>query len=482
MSRFRSLFGTQDMTVGRPLTVLARFSVPLLIGNFTQQLYNTVDSIIVGQYIGDTALAAVGTAGPILNLLLVLFMGIATGAGILSSQYFGARDRATLSRTVGNTMLLTLGSGLFMSLLGYLATPFLVGLTNPPQDVADGAVIYLQIIFIGFLGGGAYNILSGVLRGMGDSVYPLIYLVIASLLNIVLDLVFVANFGMGIAGVAWATIIAQAVSGALCVIRILRMRDQIDLNRDTMRPDKIILKKLCGLGIPAGITSAIFSMSAILVQGLVNSMGTSVIATNVAVMRVDGFAMMPNFTFGTAATTYIGQNIGAQRTERLRAGVRDMMKLALTVSIVLVLAIIFFGKNLIAMFTQTPEVIELGRQGLLWLSFGYVCFAVTQVLQGVMRGAGDTLVPMWLSVITTVVLRMPLAYLLAGLTRSADFPQGSPHAIFASLLISWTIGTVLSIIAYRKGAWRKKLPRQMQEELKEEKAREKAEKAGKKQN
>ena len=470
------------MTVGRPLTVLARFSVPLLIGNFTQQLYNTVDSIIVGQYIGDTALAAVGTAGPILNLLLVLFMGIATGAGILSSQYFGARDRATLSRTVGNTMLLTLGSGLFMSLLGYLATPFLVGLTNPPQDVADGAVIYLQIIFIGFLGGGAYNILSGVLRGMGDSVYPLIYLVIASLLNIVLDLVFVANFGMGIAGVAWATIIAQAVSGALCVIRILRMRDQIDLNRDTMRPDKIILKKLCGLGIPAGITSAIFSMSAILVQGLVNSMGTSVIATNVAVMRVDGFAMMPNFTFGTAATTYIGQNIGAQRTERLRAGVRDMMKLALTVSIVLVLAIIFFGKNLIAMFTQTPEVIELGRQGLLWLSFGYVCFAVTQVLQGVMRGAGDTLVPMWLSVITTVVLRMPLAYLLAGLTRSADFPQGSPHAIFASLLISWTIGTVLSIIAYRKGAWRKKLPRQMQEELKEEKAREKAEKAGKKRN
>ena len=482
MSRFRSLFGTQDMTVGRPLTVLARFSVPLLIGNFTQQLYNTVDSIIVGQYIGDTALAAVGTAGPILNLLLVLFMGIATGAGILSSQYFGARDRATLSRTVGNTMLLTLGSGLFMSLLGYLATPFLVGLTNPPQDVADGAVIYLQIIFIGFLGGGAYNILSGVLRGMGDSVYPLIYLVIASLLNIVLDLVFVANFGMGIAGVAWATIIAQAVSGALCVIRILRMRDQIDLNRDTMRPDKIILKKLCGLGIPAGITSAIFSMSAILVQGLVNSMGTSVIATNVAVMRVDGFAMMPNFTFGTAATTYIGQNIGAQRTERLRAGVRDMMKLALTVSIVLVLAIIFFGKNLIAMFTQTPEVIELGRQGLLWLSFGYVCFAVTQVLQGVMRGAGDTLVPMWLSVITTVVLRMPLAYLLAGLTRSADFPQGSPHAIFASLLISWTIGTLLSIIAYRKGAWRKKLPRQMQEELKEEKAREKAEKAGKKRN
>ena len=225
---------------------------------------------------------------------------------------------------------------------------------------------------------------------------------------------------------------------------------------------------LCSLGIPAGVTSAIFSMSAILVQGLVNSMGTAVIATNVAVMRVDGFAMMPNFTFGTAATTYIGQNIGAQKTSRIRSGVRDMMKLALSVSVVLVLAIIFFGKYLIAMFTQTPEVIELGRQGLLWLSFGYICFSVTQVLQGVMRGAGDTLVPMWLSIITTVILRMPLAYLLAYLTRSDTFPQGSPHAIFASLLISWVIGTVLSVIAYRKGIWKKKLPNHMQQELEAE--------------
>ena len=465
MSSIKSLFGTQDMTAGRPLTVLARFSIPLLIGNFAQQLYNTVDSIIVGQYIGDTALAAVGTAGPILNLLLVLFMGIATGAGILSAQYFGAHDRQLLSRTVGNTLLLTLASGLLMSLIGFLATPFLIGLTNPPEDVASGSIIYLQIIFIGFLGGGAYNILSGVLRGMGDSVFPLIFLIIASLLNIVLDLVFVANFGMGIAGVAWATIIAQAVSGTLCVVRIAKMRDLIDLNRGTLQPDRMILRRLCGLGVPAGVTSAIFSASAILVQGLVNSMGTAVIATNVAVMRVDGFAMMPNFTFGTAATTFIGQNIGAQKTDRLKAGMKDMMKLALSVSFVLVMAIILFGKNLIALFTTTPEVMELGRQGLLWLSFGYICFSVQQVLQGVMRGAGDTLVPMWLSIISTVILRMPLAYLLAYLTRSETFPQGSPHAIFASLLISWVLGTLLSIIAYRKGLWKKKLPKSMRDEL-----------------
>ena len=465
MSRIKALFGAQDMTVGIPLDVLMRFSVPLLIGNFAQQLYNTVDSVIVGRYIGDTALAAVGTAGPILNLLLVLFMGIATGASILSAQFFGARDRERLSRTVGNTLLLVLGSGIGMSVIGYLLTPFLIGLTNPPAEVAEGAVIYLRIIFIGFLGGGAYNIISGVLRGVGDSVNPLIYLILASLLNIALDLYFVARLNMGIAGVAWATIIAQALSGLLCVLRVLRMRDLMEISRRTLRPEGTILRRLCGLGIPAGVTSAIFSASAILVQGLVNSMGTAVIATNVAVMRVDGFAMMPNFTFGTAATTYTGQNIGARETARLKSGMKDMLKLALTVSVILVLGIILFGKNLISLFTQTPEVIELGRQGLLWLSFGYICFAVTQVLQGVMRGAGDTLVPMWISIICTVILRMPLAYLLAGLTRSAEFPQGSPQAIFASLLISWVMGMLMSVAAYRIGFWRKKLPEEMAREM-----------------
>ena len=462
MGKFKSFFGTQDMTVGKPMSVLIRFSVPLLIGNFTQQLYNTADSVIVGHYIGDTALAAVGTAGPILNLLLVLFMGISTGASILTAQFFGAHDRKTLSRTVGNTLLLTLVSGIFMSLVGYLSTPFLVGITNPPEEVLNGAVIYLQIIFIGFTGGGAYNILSGVLRGMGDSVSPLIYLIIASLTNIALDILFVSQFRMGIAGVAWATIIAQAISGSLCLIRILRMRSTIDLNREMLKPDGRILGKLWRLGIPAGVTMVIFSMSAILVQGLTNSMGTAVIATNVAVMRVDGFAMMPNFTFGTAATTYIGQNIGALKGERLKTGTRDMLKLALGVSAVLVAAILLFGKALIGLFTETPEVIELGKRGLNWLAFGYICFAVTQVLQGVMRGAGDTVVPMWISIIATVIIRMPLAYLLASLTRSPAWPNGHPDAIFGSLLVSWVLSVVMTIVAYRVGFWRKKLPAELQ--------------------
>ncbi|MDO5143318.1 MAG: MATE family efflux transporter [bacterium] len=465
MEKLRGWLSVQDMTQGKPMTGLIRFSVPLLIGNLAQQLYNTVDSIIVGKYIGDTALAAVGAAGPILNLLLVLFMGISTGASILSAQYFGAKDRSNLSFVVGSSIFLTIASGLMMTVLGYIASPWLVGLVAPPEEVAVGSVIYLQIIFIGILGGAAYNILSGVLRGLGDSVSPLLFLILASLLNIVLDILFVSRFGMGVAGVAWATIIAQSIAGILCLIRLCRMRDIVDVNRTTLKPHRMLVGKLCRLGLPAGITQAIFSLSAIIVQGLTNSMGTVVIATSVAVMRVDGFAMMPNFTFGTAATTYVGQNIGANRIDRVQKGTRDMLCLALGTAAVLVACILFFGTYLIGLFSDTPDVLLLGQRGLRWLAFGYICFAVTQVLQGVMRGAGETMMPMWISIICTVVLRMPLSYLLAYMTRSEIWPTGHPDAIFASLLVSWVTGMLLSVIVYKLGWWKRRLPESMRSSI-----------------
>ncbi|MCH5285930.1 MAG: MATE family efflux transporter [Christensenellaceae bacterium] len=461
IARIKAFFGVQDMTIGKPITGLLKFSIPLLIGNLAQQLYNTVDSIVVGRYIGDTALAAVGTAGPILNLLLVLFMGVATGASILSAQYFGAKDRATLNKVVGCAIVLTFASGILMMIIGYFASPTLIAMVDPPENVAIGAVTYLQIIFIGILGGAMYNILSGVLRGLGDSVFPLFYLILASLLNIVLDILFVSRFNMGIAGVAWATIIAQGISGALCLIRLCTMRSVCDVNWKTLHPDKRLTIQLCRLGLPAGITQAIFSMSAIVVQGLTNSMGEAMIAANTAIMRVDGFAMMPNFTFGTAATTFVGQNIGARRADRIRQGNKSLLALALSCSTVLVACILLFGHQLMGMFTSTPETLAIGTSGLRWLALGYICFSVSQVLQGNMRGAGETMIPMWISIITTVVLRMPLAYALAWLTRSELHPNGAPVAIFASLLISWIFGMILSVIAYWMGLWRRKLPEDM---------------------
>ena len=294
---------------------------------------------------------------------------------------------------------------------------------------------------------------------------PLVSLLVASLLNIVLDILFVSRLHMGVAGVAWATIIAQAVSGAMCLVRLCRMRQVVDVNAETLRPDWRIIGRLCGLGVPAGVTQAIFSLSAIVVQGLTNSMGTAVIAASVAVMRVDGFAMMPNFTFGTAATTFVGQNIGACRGDRVRQGTRDLLMLALAVAGVLVVCIVLFGHNLIGMFTTTEDVMLIGQRGLRWLAVGYLCFAVSQVLQGVMRGAGETMLPMWISILTTVVLRVPLAYLLASLTRSEVWPHGHPDILYASLLASWVTSMLLTVLCYRMGWWRRKLPEEIKNQL-----------------
>ena len=467
VSRFKSFFGAQDMTQGKPMTGLLKFSVPLLIGNLAQQLYNTVDAMVVGEYIGDSALAAVGTAGPIMNLLLVLFMGISTGASILSAQFFGAKDRPTLNKTIGCSIFLIIVSGLLMMAVGYFASPLLIGMTNPANAVVEKyAVDYLQIYFIGIVGCGMYNIIGGILRGLGDSVFPLIFLIVACLLNIWLDILFVTQFRMEVAGVAWATIIAQGISGILCMIRLCTLRSVCDVKPAyIVNPDGGLMARLAKLGLPSGITQAIFSMSAIVVQTLTNSLGEAMVAANTAVMRVDGFAMMPNFTFGTAATTYVGQNIGARKADRLREGLPAMLKLALGCAVIMVSGILLFGQNLMGMFTSTPQTLEIGVRGLRTLALGYICFSVTNVLQGSMRGAGETVIPMYCSIFTTVVLRMPLAYLLAHFTRSAAWPNGSPDAIYLSLLISWVVGMVVSIVTYRMGWWRRKLPADLRDAM-----------------
>ena len=456
MQKIKKLFGAQDMTVGRPLVNIAAFSIPLLIGNLAQQLYNTVDSIVVGQYVGDTALAAVGASGPILNLLLLLFMGISTGAGILVSQYFGAKKKEELSKTIGTCLALTLICGVFLMVVGPVLSGPLMCLLDTPADVYDKSVTYLTIIFLGMVGNGFFNIVSGILRGMGDSVTPLIYLIVACFLNIVLDLLFVAVLGWGVAGVAWATIIAQAVSAVLCILRLVRMRDTLMLTKKSLIPDKEMTRQVVKLGLPSGLTQAIFSLAAIVVQALTNSFGTTVMACSIVVMRVDGFAMMPNFTFGMAMTTFVGQNVGARRMDRVHQGTKEGTVLAFIVSTTLTVCILFFGKYLMMLFTDTQELIEMGVHMLRILAVGYIAMSITQSLSGVMRGAGDTLTPMWVSLMTTVAIRVPVAYIWAFLTRSEQLPQGNPDAIFGSLLISWTLGAIFTILFYRRGKWRQR--------------------------
>lgn len=456
MESLRKMFGTQDMTVGKPLSNLASFSIPLLIGNFAQQMYNTVDSIVVGKYVGDNALAAVGASGPILNLLILLFVGISTGAGIMVAQYYGAKKKEELSKTVGSCMTLILVSSAIVMLVGPLIARPLITLLGTPDTVADMAVSYLVIIFLGILGGGAYNIISGILRGMGDSFYPLVFLVVACLLNIALDLLFVCKFRMGVPGVAWATIIAQMVSGALCVIRLVSMKDTVQITRKSLIPDRLLTGEIVRLGLPSGLTQAVFSMASIVVQRLTNSFGEMIMAVSVVVMRVDGFAMLPNFTFGIALTTFVGQNVGAGRMDRVHEGVRSGLRAGLAIAAALVTMILLGGRPLMGMFTQTQAVVDTSMHMMKILAVGYIAMAITQSLSGVMRGAGDTVTPMWISLVTTVVIRMPLAYLIAYLTRSEAQPNGTPDALFISLLIAWISGAVITSIFYKRGKWKKK--------------------------
>ena len=453
---WKKIFEPVDMTKGDPVRQIVKFMIPMLIGNIFQQLYNTVDSIVVGKYVGDNALAAVGSAGPILNLLLVLFIGISVGAGIMVSQYYGARQRKALSKTIGCCITMTLASSLLVMAIAPLVIMPLLRLINTPEEIIDWCNRYLMIVFIGIAGSAFYNILGGVLRGLGDSISALIYLIIATILNIVLDLYFVGVLGMGVPGVALATVIAQSVSAVLSFIKLCRKTDCFDIKMEYLKPDGKYLKELGRLGLPSGITQMIFSMSIVVVQSLTNSFGPMCIATNVIVMRIDGFVMMPAFSFGSAMTTFAGQNIGAGRLDRVQEGANKGTKVAMATSAVITLLILIFGRYLMALFTNTEALIEQSYHMMMIMGGGYIVMEITQCLQGIMRGAGDTMSPMWLSMISTVAIRVPLAYLMTWMTRSPENPHGEFYMMFVSMLIAWIIGAAMTFAVYRAGKWKRK--------------------------
>ncbi len=455
MLSLKSLFSAKDMTLGSPWKRIMEFSVPMLLGNIAQQLYNTADTVIVGIYVGDNALSAVGSASPILNLLLALFVGIATGAGIVISQCFGAKDREGLSKNIGNCITLTFVATVLIMIFGPMITRPMLDLLDTPASIIDWCAQYLNIFFWGCAGFFFYNMLSGVLRGLGDSMSALGFLLLAAALNVVLDLVFVAGFKMGVPGVALATVIAQSISAVFCFIKLMRMGDIFDLNWSTLRFDKTISGRIIQIGVPSGVTQAIMAGSMMVVQSLTNSMGEMVIAANVIIMRVDGFAMMPNFSFGQAMSVYTGQNVGAGKWDRVHDGVKQGSIIGLVFAAAITAVLLFLNKYLFAIFTSTTALIDLAGRMMRIMAVGYIAVSVTQVLGGVLRGAGDTVTPMWISIISTVLLRVPVAYVLAFLTRSEQFPHGHPYALSISLLVAWMMGMVMSVIAFRFGKVRK---------------------------
>jgi len=472
LAKIRGLFEPRDMSVGTPWKRIAEFAFPMLIGNFAQQLYNTVDAVVVGRSKwGYTALAAVGNALPVLNLLLALFVGIATGAGILVSQYYGARDSEKLGLTIGNCLTVTSLATVTIMIVGPLVTGPMLRLMGTLPEVYEGCRDYLNIFFIGISGFFFYNILAGVLRGLGDSFSALVILFICSGLNIVGDVLLVES--MGIAGVALATVISQIISAVLCFIKIRRLNNLFTLSWKSLRPKKEYISRIVRLGIPSGITQGIFSCAMLVVQALINSFKDAMfVACNVMVMRVDGYAMLPNFSFGQAMSTYTGQNVGARKIDRLYTGTKQGLIMSLGTALILTPLVLILGPTLMGLFTPgNTELINMSMSMMYIVSAGYVAMSVTQCLSGVMRGAGDTVTPMWISFGIVVALRVPLAYSLVAITRKIGAAVTTQQRmIFVSLLCSWVLGMIITTIVFRSGRWKNKQVNKIEAELAAEEA------------
>ncbi|MDR0446971.1 MAG: MATE family efflux transporter, partial [Oscillospiraceae bacterium] len=436
-SRIRALSGPQDMTVGNPLGVMMKFAVPLLIGNIAQLAYNTADSIIVGKMINNNALSAVGASSPIQTLFFVFFMTVGTGVSVAVAQYFGAKDNERLTQTIGTALTLTMIVTLFITALGIPLSRPILRMTKVAPELMKYANDYLLIMFIGTVGQGYYNILSGILRGMGEAVFPLIVLICTAVLNVLLDLLFVGPLGMEVLGAALATIICQYLSAAACLYRLTHMQGGFKGGRESLIPKLPIVRQIIRIGLPSGIQQGILSVSYIFVQSLINSVVifdaqglasyTIFPAINVAISRVDNIAMLPNQAFSMAGSTFAGQNIGAGRFDRVRSGFKIILLTSLSVSLTLIVLISLFGGNLMQLFINmnTPDsaiIISRGVSMQRIMVWCYLAMSLTQASSGVLRGAGDTFPVMCFTIIGTVFMRMPMAYLMVRLSKSAEFP------------------------------------------------------------
>jgi len=452
LQRFKHLLSNLDMTQGKPWKKLLLFTVPLLIGNMFQQMFSTADAIILGRFVGDGALSAVGASMPMFFLLMVIMMGISMGVGVMVAQYFGAKKREELSHTVGVSLTITTIIGVLMMAVGPFVTRPLLVLLDTPPEILDDSVMYMTVLMLGILGMAYFNILSGILRGLGDTFSPLLYLAVVSVLNIGLNLLLIGLLGWGVWGAAFGTVIAQGLTSVLCLRRLMKMRDVFDMGVKYLRPRKRYVKQVLKLGVPTAASQAIFAIAMMVIQPLANGMEIyfpGFLAANIIVMRIDGFVMMPNFSFGNAITVYVGQNIGAGKLERIGKGVKQGAAMAFGTAVVLVTIMLVFGHHIAGAFTDTPQVIEMSMRFLRILALGYVVFGVNMVLWGAIRGAGDAITPMIGAIVNTVVIRVPTAYLFV-------YFMGVPEALFFSLLAGWISNALLGALAYRFGGWRSK--------------------------
>lgn len=440
--------GITDMTSGNPYRLILLFTAPLLLGNVFQQLYNMVDSMVVGNFIGEQALAAVGTGFPIIFMLSSLFMGLSVGATIMISQYYGAKDMENVRGTVNTIYTATMVGIIPLTVIGILSSEPLLRLMNVPDDgTLEMAKIYMLVIFIGMIGNLGFNINAGILQGFGDSRTSLLFLAVAAIINIVLDLVF-TFCGMGVFGVALATIIAQVASWLFGVYFINKHYTFLHISLFKFQFNRSLFNKAIRLGVPSGIQQALFSVGIMAMQALVNSYGSSFIAGFNGSNKIDTFVFLPIQSISSAVTTYVGQNVGAARLDRVKRGTKAGLVLGVCGSLLISGLVYPLSALLMRMFSQSPDVISAGVSYLHSLLPFYFLCAILFILSAVLRGAGSMVVPMAASIISLWIARIPIAYWIAG--------QFGKDFIYYSYPVSWALGVVIVLIYYLQGGWKNK--------------------------
>ncbi|MDR1060189.1 MAG: MATE family efflux transporter [Clostridiales bacterium] len=404
-----------DMTHGNILRLLISFSVPLFLGNLLQQLYNAFDAIVVGNFVGNEALAAVGSAGVLINMIIAFFMGMSTGASVLISQAYGARDGRSLRDAEHTAVLLALIMGIALSALGIAATPQLLSLMRTPPEVVPLAAEYLRIYFAGMTALTVYNMGAAILTAVGDSKRPLYFLMISTVLNIIGNLAFVNIFHMGVGGVAWSTVIAEAVTAVLVILTLCRADGEYRLYLRDLRVHSRVVRRIGRLGLPGGVQQAIISLSNIIVQSYINGMGAIVLAGYIANSKLDAFIMLPTQTLALAVSTFVGQNLGAGQVKRARRGARISLMAGLAFSVAIAVLALIFGRYLIRIFTPDPAVADRALQFMRVFVPLYFLLCFTQIIPGALRGAGDVNVATLTCIISFVPIRQAYLYAVSRL-------------------------------------------------------------------
>lgn len=432
-----------DMTQGNITRHIITFALPLLAGNVFQQMYNMVDTWVVGNYVSNEAFSAVGSVGPIVNMLIGFFMGLSSGAGVVISQYYGARRHQEVQQTVHTAIVMTLILGVAFTGIGLFMIPYMLQLMNTPANVLPESTAYLTIYFSGILGLMLYNIGAGILRAVGDSQRPFYFLVVCAVINTILDLVFVLVFKMGVRGVALATILAQGVSAILILVTLMRTDECIKLRLGCLKIHWPMLKKIIRVGIPAALQMAITSFSNIFVQSYINYFGADCMSGWTAYSKIDQLLFLPMQSIALASTTFVGQNLGRNLPERARAGIKQALTIAIISTLILMVPVMIFAGPLVGFFNSKPEVVEYGTMLLRLMTPFYVLCCVNQVLGGALRGAGNSKATMVIMLLSFVAFRQVYLFTVSRICNEIiPIAMGYPAG--------WLLCSTVTFLYYKK--------------------------------